>query len=52
MDYAGFVTSVDEIERLTGLDFFPKLADPTQSSLESAENHALWPLPDGNNEER
>ena len=48
-DYADYVVSVDEIERLSGLDFFPKLANPTQATLEAAENQPLWPLPDGKN---
>jgi len=52
VDYADFLVSVDEIERLSGLDFFPKLAEPTQSNLEAAENTELWPLPDGMNGER
>jgi len=50
VDYAGFLVSVDTIERLSGLDFFPKLGEPTQSDLEALENESLWPLPAGNND--
>jgi len=37
-----FLTSVDEIERLSGLDFFPELSEPTQSRLEAATPPAAW----------
>lgn len=37
-----FVVSVDEIERLTGIDFFPKLPDELEKKLESANNTKGW----------
>lgn len=39
---ADFLTSVDEVERLTGLDFFPDLDDATERSVESARPRAMW----------
>jgi len=47
VDYAGFLISVDALEVLSGLDFFPKLGEPTQSQLEAAEITTLWPFPGG-----
>jgi len=44
-DYARFLVSVDHLEMLSGLDFFPKLGEPTQTQLEMAENKQLWSLP-------
>jgi endonuclease G len=37
------LTSVDEIERLSGLDFLEELPDPQEDALESAIPAALWP---------
>jgi len=37
-----FLTTVDEIERLSGLDFFPDLSEPTQSRLESRKANNIW----------
>jgi endonuclease G len=37
------LVSIDEIERLTGLDFFPELPDDTEALLESAPATRLWP---------
>lgn len=37
-----FVVSVDEIERLTGIDFFPKLPDALEKKLESANTTKGW----------
>lgn len=39
-----FVASVDEIERLTGLDFFAALADPKEQALEAGRAGAHWRL--------
>lgn len=37
-----FVVSVDSIEELTGIDFFPKLDDTTESQLESQSDYKGW----------
>lgn len=37
-----FVVSVDEIERLTGIDFFPKLPDTLEKKLESSTTTQGW----------
>ncbi|PKL45896.1 MAG: endonuclease [Candidatus Riflebacteria bacterium HGW-Riflebacteria-1] len=37
-----FLTSIDEIEKLTGLDFFWALSDEAESRLESAVPAKLW----------
>ncbi|MFN4146272.1 MAG: DNA/RNA non-specific endonuclease [Runella sp.] len=37
-----FVVSVDEIERLTGIDFFPKLPDEWEKRLESSTTTKGW----------
>ncbi|NOQ76806.1 MAG: DNA/RNA non-specific endonuclease [Methylococcaceae bacterium] len=39
-----FLTTVDEIERLTGLDFFTDLPDKLENKLESKINSAQWKL--------
>ena len=39
-----FVTSVDRVEELTGLDFFPQLEAGLQSRLEAAIDPAAWEL--------
>jgi endonuclease G len=39
---SGYVTSVDEIEKLTGLDFFSSLADTEESSLEAMNTMDGW----------
>jgi endonuclease G len=37
-----FVVTVDEVERLTGLDFFPKIPQPQQEQLESTITVDAW----------
>lgn len=37
------LVSVDEIEKLTGLDFFPDLSDALETELESKAATRLWP---------
>ena len=37
-----FVMSVDEIERMTGIDFFPKLPDALEKKLESSTTTVGW----------
>lgn len=37
-----FLTSIDEIEKLTGLDFFSPLSDVAENKLESTTSQRLW----------
>ncbi len=37
-----FVVSVDEIERLTGIDFFPRIPDALEKKLESSTSTKGW----------
>jgi endonuclease G len=37
-----FVVSVDSIEKMTGIDFFPKLEDKTENSLEKSSDYKSW----------
>jgi endonuclease G len=37
-----FVVSVDSIEKMTGIDFFPKLNDKTENRLEKSSNYKSW----------
>ena len=37
-----FLTSVDEIEKRTGLDFFTALEDPTEEALEAQVPGDIW----------
>jgi endonuclease G, mitochondrial len=37
-----FVVNVDDIEKLTGIDFFPGLEDSLENQLESSINTAQW----------
>jgi endonuclease G len=37
-----FVVSVDRIEKLTGIDFFPKLEDRTENQLEKSCDYKSW----------
>ncbi|MEC4004637.1 DNA/RNA non-specific endonuclease [Flavobacterium sp. SUN052] len=37
-----FVVSVDEIERLTGIDFYPKLDDKIENQLEKNADYKEW----------
>ena len=39
---SGYVTSVDEIEKLTGLDFFSSLEDSEENQLEAMESLVGW----------
>lgn len=38
--------SVNELEELTGLDFFPELYDDVEESIESKINHSVWNIKD------
>lgn len=37
-----FVVSVDSIEKMTGIDFFPKLDDKTENRLEKNSDYKTW----------
>ncbi|MBP6549585.1 MAG: DNA/RNA non-specific endonuclease [Flavobacterium sp.] len=37
-----FVVSVDTVEKMTGIDFFPKLDDKIENNLEKASNYKAW----------
>ena len=37
-----FVTSVDKIESLTGIDFFPSLPDELETELEKSDSYINW----------
>lgn len=37
-----FVTSIDEIENLTGIDFFPELENDLENKLEQTTNYKNW----------
>ena len=37
-----FVVSVDSIEKITGIDFFPKLDDKTENRLEKSSDYKAW----------
>tara|TARA_R110002020_G_scaffold387674_2_gene598437 strand:- start:1429 stop:2238 length:810 start_codon:yes stop_codon:yes gene_type:complete len=39
-----FVTTIDNIEALTGIDFFPNLDDKTENSLEASKSYSNWNL--------
>jgi endonuclease G len=48
-DIVGSLRSIDEIEGLTGLDFFSALPDAVENALERSVASALWPLPESPN---
>ena len=37
-----FVTSIDHIEKITGIDFFPKLPDAIENQLEKSTEYKNW----------
>ena len=37
-----FVVSIDKIEQLTGIDFFPELPDDLENELESSKDYKNW----------
>lgn len=37
-----FVVSVDSVEKMTGIDFFPKLEDKIENSLEKRNDYKAW----------
>ena len=40
--YKNFIVSIDSIEKLTGIDFFPALEDDIEEQLESTVNKGSW----------
>ncbi len=39
-----FVVSIDALEKRTGIDFFPKLPDALENTLEQEKNYRIWGL--------
>jgi len=39
-----FEVSVDEIEKRTGIDFFPQLEDRAENQIEGVVNYVVWNL--------
>jgi endonuclease G len=37
-----FVVSVDDVEKLTGIDFFPELEDSVEKKLEASSSYKAW----------
>ena len=37
-----FVTSIDKIEELTGIDFFPEIEDGLENKLEASTSYSNW----------
>ena len=37
-----FVLTVDEIEKMTGIDFYPNLSDEIENQLESQSDYKKW----------
>jgi len=37
-----YVVTVDSVERLTNIDFFPQLSDTLENRLEAAVNYDSW----------
>lgn len=37
-----FVISIDKIEEITGIDFFPEIEDSLENKLEAATNYSSW----------
>tara|TARA_B100001142_G_scaffold41284_1_gene36869 strand:+ start:2101 stop:2529 length:429 start_codon:yes stop_codon:yes gene_type:complete len=41
-DLSSYIKSIDYIEDITGIDFFPELPDPLEKSLESQASKYQW----------
>ena len=41
-DLSAFAMSIDEVEKATGLDFFPGIPDPLENKIEQTYNYSLW----------
>lgn len=42
--WGDYVNSVDEVERITGLDFFPTLPDDVEQKVERSYDAEAWPM--------
>ncbi|EKM33236.1 putative endonuclease [Vibrio harveyi] len=42
-ELANFITTIDEVERQTGLDFFAQTPDSIEDSMESVKWEEMWP---------
>ncbi len=49
LDYAG---SIDQLEKLTGIDFFPKILNGQEEALEAALDKEAWPVNQNRYEKR
>jgi endonuclease G len=38
-----YVNTIDEVERITALDFFPALPDKVENAIEATYDLDLWP---------
>lgn len=47
---ANYAMSINQVEELTGIDFFPQLEDPLENAVESQQDAKLW-LPDEEKED-
>lgn len=41
-DLSAYAMSIDEVEKATGLDFFPSIPDPLENKIEQTYNYSLW----------
>lgn len=41
-DKADYVNSIDQVERITGIDFFPTLPDSIENRVEAAADYYIW----------
>ena len=42
-ELASFITTIDEVERQTGLDFFAQTPDSIEDNMESLRWEEMWP---------
>ena len=43
-DHSRYMTTVDEIEKITGIDFLSALPSTSESMIEKTEVRTLWPV--------
>ena len=46
-DHVRFLTTVDEIEEMTGIDFLTSLSETVETSIEANRSSELWPVTEG-----
>lgn len=39
---SSYAMSIDDVEKATGLDFFPAIPDPLENEIEATYNYSLW----------